>query len=145
MKKTIIAALLALGILIAGAPPAVASEHVITCGDWSHGSGVVRGCVLLERNQDVLRAVWKGRETDAPTTGFYRVTIDWLRLKRDGVTIFSQEGDYDTALSSNWFYHVTQWSTQTGTYQASARYQFKHMPDGHLSGWITRTTGTFNF
>ncbi len=147
MRKTIIATLLALVLVIAGAPPAVATYRGTSCGTWTH-TGSAQGCVMTNDHKQarVEQGLFRATITSGGTNK--TVTIDYVRLLRNGVVVEANETNVTLSIpSGSYVERDTGWDLSCyrtdGTYQTKARYQFRHTADGHVSGWITRSSGTW--
>jgi hypothetical protein len=86
MKKTIIAALIALGILVAGIPPANAAVYGQTCNTYSYSGASGRFCIAVNVHdfyhwhEALFTAKW----------GDVDVYVDYLKLERPAGTIIKQ-------------------------------------------------------
>jgi hypothetical protein len=149
--RTFVAAVtVALALAIAGAPTADATDHVVTCGTWSHANKSGQACVKLNVNSLGVQAKATFSFSGNLSNNFIYAEFDYLRLTRGGSTVKAIEGDSRFAVGQTFATSYEWFSSGCLTYKATARYRFLHsvggpgyFPDGHGSGWIIRTTAPF--
>jgi hypothetical protein len=140
-----LAAVFALGI--AGAPPALATQHGTSTGSWNHGGGSATASVFTNEFGAPYFGDKDGTVVFSKSGPAFWVNFDYVRLYRNGVQVQANNTDQYRAIAGGFQVstprHSRACSTGTGTYYTIARYQFTHAADGHISGWITRQSGSW--
>jgi hypothetical protein len=145
MRKTLLAAPLALMIIVVGAPPALAVFHGTTTYNWSHSGQTITAQSIVNRHD-----TWGWEEALGrykTTGGNFSVSVDYTRLYRNGVLVNSQETDQYVPLTSSYKGFASGWYTNlicTGTYFAAIRFKFYHNGDTHTSGWIVLNSNSWS-
>jgi hypothetical protein len=143
VKQGFVAAALAIVLLVLTAAPASASEKVLTPTVWGpHGNTTVRATLGIEHIfGDDYRAFVKYRK-DSGGSGSFTITVQSLKLFRDGVVVKSTSGG-PFGITTSWQYFrtgVIGAAGICGTLRATASIVFKHS-DGHST---TRSLATSN-
>jgi hypothetical protein len=159
MRKTLLAALLALMIIAVGAPPAPAAFHAAEAGgapaafhgaityNWSHSGQTITAQSIVNRHD-----IWGWEEARGrykTTGGWFSVFVDYTRLYRNGVLVNSDESDKYVSLTSSYTGFASGWYHYdfcSGTYFATIRFKFYHdvAGDTHTSGWIVLNSNSWS-
>lgn len=145
MKKTFLASLLALMIIVVGASPAFATFHGTVTYTWSHA-----GCTITAQSIVNLHDTNGWREALGrykKSCGNFWVSVDYTRLYRNGVLVKANESDRYFALTTSYTGVVSGWDAQCpgGSHYASIRFKFSHGADSHTSGWIVLNSNSWSY
>jgi hypothetical protein len=147
MRKTLLAALLALMIIVVGAPPASAAFHGTVTYNWSHAGQTITAQSIVNRHGTLGWEEALGRYKT--TGGLFSVSVDYTRLYRNGVLVNTDETDKYVPLTTSYRGFASGWYNQnfcTGTYFATIRFKFYHDVSGdtHTSGWIVLNSNSWS-
>ena len=144
MKKirtaiAVFATVFALGI--AGAPPAQATIRAERCFTNQFAGLSARMCVAVNEHSQYH---WLEGYLGMSQNSGLAVWVDFVRIYRGQNLI-------DANTYPSWYSapqsFTTDWATNClspGSWSAKARYRFKRISDGAISGWFTNSSGTFN-
>ena len=160
MKRFLLVVALALGLLAASAPPAVADEQVAKPSNWSHdGTKVYTTTAVNQHNQyGDLQGILKFRQRGVPNTGTFDIQIDYVRLyrvmpDRSGLLVVGDDTGQNLLVTETWTYVDSGWQAcgpdlPVGWYYAVSRFQLIHkhtVGDYDFSGWRLVRTAKWHY
>ncbi len=150
MKRFLLVIALALGLLAASAPPAVADEQAAKPSNWEHdGTKVYTTTAVNQHNlYGDLQGILKFRQRSAPNTANFEIQIDYVRLyrvlpDRSGLLVVADNTGQNLLVTETWTYVDSGWQAcgpdlPVGRYYAVSRFQLIHnhtVGAYDVSGW----------
>jgi opacity protein-like surface antigen len=147
MKRFLLVIALALGLLVASAPAAIADEQVAEPSNWSHdGTRIYTTAAVNQHSQyGDLQAILKFRQRSVPNTRNFDIQIDYVQLIRvlpdeSGLLVVGDSTDQNLLVTGTWTYVNSGWQAcgpdlPIGWYYAVSRFQIIH----------THTVGAYDF
>jgi opacity protein-like surface antigen len=161
MKRFLLVVALALGLLAASAPTAVADEHAAKRSNWSHdGTKVYTTTAVNQHNQyGDLQGILKFRQRrSVQNTGNFDIQIDYVRLyrvlpDRSGLLVVEDNTDQNLLVTWTWTYVNSGWQAcgpnlPIGWYYVVSRFQLihKHIVGAYdFSGWRFVRTAKWHY